>query len=654
MAAQDTVNRVFRNFKRYSTDGLPNPPTNAPLPIGDPQSGVHNPKKEELRAALLAPITEATEQADRAKEEADRAETEADRGETAADEAVAAAAGVNLPPINPGDAGKQLYVTDEEDGYRLDVPASGGGNSVTPIQYGATGDGVTDDASALTAMLSSIQPGDTVDFLGKTYRCDSSLTLVEGVTYRNGTIDFSNLASSSTAMSLAGFGLSEEQALTSDRSARGLSINVADTSGYAEQDWVRIVSDALFEDTNGVNEAEFARVGAVSSGTELRLISGVCSPYNISDDARVYKASFAKGPKFKNMTFIGAGLFENQSCLALDYVEDALIEDCTFIAWEVRMARFTNSVKCAVRDSRFILGSPSGPGLSGLGYGIAIDQGCQWIDVEGCYFENHRHGVKVGGTFGVNRWIRALGNSMYGMISNGLDSHSQAEYVDFSHNLVDCVVDENAETTQDGIVCQGINFTCIGNTVRGARRIGILWQPSALASPGRNSVGVISNNTILNSGERGIFIWLRGSMQVDEFTVSGNLVDGGTVAQGIEVYAANANVDMGTITGNSLRSISADAIYLRNSGSNLIKRVAISGNASRLTSGGNAHVRAASDGNLNVNYLTILGNTWINGTYGFRGENTDRNILVANLGSGISTLVSGVGGNSTQDNNLLI
>lgn len=49
---RDTINRVFREFNRYTGDGKPNEPTGAPLPIGDPQSGVHSPKKADLRDAL--------------------------------------------------------------------------------------------------------------------------------------------------------------------------------------------------------------------------------------------------------------------------------------------------------------------------------------------------------------------------------------------------------------------------------------------------------------------------------------------------------------------------------------------------------------------------------------------------------------------------
>lgn len=58
MATADTVNRVFREFKRYTGDGKPGEPTGAPLPIGDPTSGVHNPKKSELRAAFLDVLTD--------------------------------------------------------------------------------------------------------------------------------------------------------------------------------------------------------------------------------------------------------------------------------------------------------------------------------------------------------------------------------------------------------------------------------------------------------------------------------------------------------------------------------------------------------------------------------------------------------------------
>lgn len=68
MAAIDVVNRVLREFKRYTGDGLPNEPVGAPLPVGDPASGAHNPKKAELREALLAQLTELDDQVQQARD----------------------------------------------------------------------------------------------------------------------------------------------------------------------------------------------------------------------------------------------------------------------------------------------------------------------------------------------------------------------------------------------------------------------------------------------------------------------------------------------------------------------------------------------------------------------------------------------------------
>ncbi len=43
------ADRLLRDHVRYTGDGLPNEPTNAPLPGGDPASGTFNPGKKELR-----------------------------------------------------------------------------------------------------------------------------------------------------------------------------------------------------------------------------------------------------------------------------------------------------------------------------------------------------------------------------------------------------------------------------------------------------------------------------------------------------------------------------------------------------------------------------------------------------------------------------
>lgn len=46
------LNKTFREHRRYTGDGLPSAPSGAPLPVGDPSSGVHNPAKSDIRGAF--------------------------------------------------------------------------------------------------------------------------------------------------------------------------------------------------------------------------------------------------------------------------------------------------------------------------------------------------------------------------------------------------------------------------------------------------------------------------------------------------------------------------------------------------------------------------------------------------------------------------
>lgn len=66
MAAIDAINRIYREFQRYTGDGKPGEPTNAPLPIGDPSSSAHSPNKAELRAAFVEAFAEVDAAVDQA------------------------------------------------------------------------------------------------------------------------------------------------------------------------------------------------------------------------------------------------------------------------------------------------------------------------------------------------------------------------------------------------------------------------------------------------------------------------------------------------------------------------------------------------------------------------------------------------------------
>lgn len=54
MPILEDIQRALRDHVRFTGDGLPNAPVAAPLPVGSPRSGEHNPSKKELRDLLIA------------------------------------------------------------------------------------------------------------------------------------------------------------------------------------------------------------------------------------------------------------------------------------------------------------------------------------------------------------------------------------------------------------------------------------------------------------------------------------------------------------------------------------------------------------------------------------------------------------------------
>ena len=96
----DLINRVFREFKRFTGDGLPGEPVNAPLPVGDPQSGINNPKKHELREAFIATVQSGADAAYAVAKVDEFADGLASAQEDAANALALAGAGGSKAPVS--------------------------------------------------------------------------------------------------------------------------------------------------------------------------------------------------------------------------------------------------------------------------------------------------------------------------------------------------------------------------------------------------------------------------------------------------------------------------------------------------------------------------------------------------------------------------
>lgn len=267
MAAVDDINRIFREFNRYTGDGLQNPPTNAPLPIGDPQSGVCHPKKSEIRwlfgnlattfeqgvayvQGVIPAITAARDQAISAVEttrdqaiaeveaSTEEAEAAAQLAVQAADQAAVVGAGdvptypsrtlaaaSNIPPArtyillagygSPGDGGKALYkrVASEpphqgkfqsKDGAWWEITEQ----VISPIMIGVLRNSAADQTVNLQAWLDVLKALGVEGYVPPgTYRLDGGLISDVGLTircHRKAVFDCRNAPAGTYAVSFMG------------------------------------------------------------------------------------------------------------------------------------------------------------------------------------------------------------------------------------------------------------------------------------------------------------------------------------------------------------------------------------------------------------------------------------------------------------------
>lgn len=224
------------------------------------------------------------------------AEAAADRAEIAAAEAAEAAAGLNLPVIHPGDAGKSLIVNDDENGYELGLSTAGeydnrskveeanipetanflrlagyyaagdgGGalykrvasepihagkvtsadgawweidmrNGVNVLQFGAKGDGVTDDYQAIQNAINALSTiGGIVRCPRGTYNLSDGLSILQNTANWHDTKRVSFVGDGSGLTRFYYTGAAADKAVIDWSTS-----NALDTDGTYGNSWARI------------------------------------------------------------------------------------------------------------------------------------------------------------------------------------------------------------------------------------------------------------------------------------------------------------------------------------------------------------------------------------------------------------------------------
>jgi hypothetical protein len=436
--------------------------------------------------------------------------------------------------------------------------------TVSVKDFGAIGDGTTDDTVTIQAALNS--GAKKILIPTGTYKCTAKITLptnvsLVGETKSSSVLDFSSATGINECLSTATGTFTALPALGANISIGDSTITFDSAPSLSVGD-VFIVSNPTPSSWSTwrtyYKAGEYFRVSQISGSVVT--IEGTAADNYLIAAVNLYTLVDWTTCELKDFTLKGTLDSTNVDGLTLRSGIDCLVENvkatnCSHSAIVLDSCYNSSVINCTAKDEGSI-------DLAG-DYGITLGA-CHICQVQGGEFVSARHGVTIGnGSLAhspIGRYITVNGAYIATIGGNiqAADIHGNAEYVTYSN----CVMD-------GGITPGGDHFTLIGNTLRSSVANGsVLIYVAEL----KGTNFIISDNIFLNNrapnATRGYFIDCGGNGDVfsratrgGTMKISGNTFQSeyvGDIDQGIYIHEVTAawtgsgNRDI-SITGNSAR-----------------------------------------------------------------------------------------------------
>lgn len=513
---------------------------------------------------------------------------------------------------------------------------------VSAADFGATGDGTTDDTAAFQAFLNHggdlyVGPGTyKISGAGVTGVANTSLTFAPGVVFDFSTAVTPGLPNS--PWSNTAFGLSFHGAIGSAvlLTANALSDQntavVADASGFSVDDWVSIQSTTLYETDTNTKCGEFAQIINIAGNT-LTFAANLYLTYNTAATASVKKMSFCENIRIRgNATFLGnyAGT-RSQGAILFQYCRNFIVEDITTLKTDYVGIQTYKSLDGAFTRVRCIKDSYTGGNI-----GIAHVYGSSNMAHTDCVGYDLCHFIDVSGDTsngGISMNIIARGCRTYQMGGASFNTHPGAGgVVDFSHNIVQ-MKNGLTSATPTGMVairCQGPQLIAIGNYCYNVTGHGIFHQVESVPSVQRSTT-IIGNKLFASPTNSADFNGNNGVL-VQGYTSPGDVA--GVVIQGNEsygfmagvaIYANQMNLSRCNISGNvydCLASASNYGIFVRALTGYNVTGLTVNGNSIKATGAGSGIFLQGTDAG-SINNVAVSGNTVEGTTYALRMDYCD-------------------------------
>lgn len=218
--------------------------------------------------------------------------------------------------------------------------STSGAIATTPLQYGAVGDGLNDESTAVQAAIDAADG--VVDLLGLTFRCDAQISLASGKTLQNGTLNFSN-AAAIECVSIAGSQRYGTPIGITSPSQGDITLTAAVTgTGIAQGDLLRIAiggSPALYAPGEEIALVDSATASTATLDKPIAL-QGYSSSDTIEEILNPIRSA-----QLKNLTIVGGT--SPTTAIRVDKARDVLIDNVRVTS----LGTANNAVGLHVTDS---------------------------------------------------------------------------------------------------------------------------------------------------------------------------------------------------------------------------------------------------------------------------------------------------------------
>lgn len=477
--------------------------------------------------------------------------------------------------------------------------------SVTFKDFGAVGDGVTNDATAVQSAITALSAGGTIDGQGLTYKLNALLTgIASNTRIQNAVFDFSGIGTANAIFCNASGSIAAGVALTANTLATSAVVTVGSTTGFAVDDLVFLVSSAIWDSGTGTYYGQYGRIKSVDSSTQLTLYDAVFLSFNTADAATIAKVTPVVNVTLENVRFIGSGA-NQQNAFYSAYGENCNLIGCRFNDVDYAAVVFFRCVASTVDECRTRKAV-----ATGLAYGYVIAGGCYACSVTNSWGEDCRHTVTIGDNDGINLFTRVVNNHAMSAKDAGFDSHPASMFTLFMGNTVENSAARFGASNHDGMISEGAHTAFIGNTVINPKGSGIVYQPSYQA-PIKGSVMMHGNKVLLSDtgyGSSGVGCYVLTnttlSPSLDGISIQDNIISGAlnNSAGSVGVYLHNrmpgTSFENIVISGNQSVSTAANnsPLYLRvasTATNSVIRDIVLANNV--LKTGGTAGVITSAE-----------------------------------------------------------